>query len=396
DVRLRAAKVPSDGVRQYFYLSLRFSTNLRASLQVMIYNKGLNLSSFTISGGKMDSGQIVNHISIDTQNISMSMTFLHHLWGAPLKVILAFILIVNELGVATLLGFVVLLVLIPINYVLAAQMGRFQKIGLGISDERLKNTNEMLQGMKLLKLYAWEGWFGELIERIRTREVSVKVKTALLNALVFFITTCTTTIVALVMFVSYVKVSGKELTASKAFASLALINLMKVPLFLLPVMVRTVVNARVSTKRLLPYLLAPEISHLRDEAPVCVIEEDEESPSPEEFKMVPLKPTMDDSTPSPGSPTIEISVKFSKDSTKKKKKKDDTKQKSSADPDFCIPPRIAVVINDASFTWNPEADQPTISNVDVNVPKGKLTMIVGPVGSGKSSLVMYKLLDFIH
>ena len=158
-------------------------------------------------------------------------------------------------------------------------------------------------------------------------------------------------------------------------------------------MVRTVVNARVSTKRLLPYLLAPEISHLRDEAPLCVIEEDEESPSSEEFKMVPLKPTKDDTPPSPGSPTIEVSVKFSKDS---EKKKDDTKPKSSTDPDFCITPRIAVVINDASFTWDPEADQPIISNVDVNVPKGKLTMIVGPVGSGKSSLVMYKLPDFIH
>ena len=86
----------------------------------------------------------------------------------------------------------------------------------------------MLQGIKLLKLYAWEGWFCDLIEGIRSREISVKIKTALINALVSFLTTCTTTVVALVMFVSYVKVSGKELTASKAFASLALINLMKV------------------------------------------------------------------------------------------------------------------------------------------------------------------------
>ena len=98
----------------------------------------------------------------------------------------------------------------------------------GISDDRLKNTNELLQGMKLLKLYAWEGWFCDLVEEIRSREVVVKVKTALLNALVFFVTTCTTTIVALVMFASYVKISGKDLTAEKAFASLALINLMKV------------------------------------------------------------------------------------------------------------------------------------------------------------------------
>jgi ABC-type multidrug transport system fused ATPase/permease subunit len=160
----------------------------------------------------------------------------------------------------------------------------------------------------------------------------------------------------------------------------------QVPLFIFPMLVRTVVNARVSTKRLLPYLLAPEISHLRDEAPVCVIEDDEESPSPEEFKMAPLKSNKDPK-PTPGSPTINVSVKFSKDHLEVE---DDTEPKASTDPDFCIPPSIAVVINDASFTWDPEAAKPTISNIDVNVPKGKLTMIVGPVGSGKSSLVRFK------
>ena len=372
-------------INYYFYLALRFSMNIRACLQVMIYNKSLNLSSFTISGGKMDSGQIVNHISTDTQNIAMSMTFLHNGWAAPLKITLALILLINELGVAVLLGFLVLLVLIPINYFLAAKMGLYQKLGLGISDDRLKNANEMLQGMKLLKLYAWEGFFCELIEGIRTREISVKVKTALLNALVTFVTTCTTTIVALVMFTSYVKLTGNELTASKAFTSLALLNLMKVPLFIFPMLVRTVVNARVSTKRLLPYLLAPEISHLRDEAPVCVINDDEEGPSPEEFKMVPLKST-NEPKPQPGSPTINVNVKFSKDPPEVK---DDSQPEAStrAAPDFCIPPSIAVVINNASFTWDPEATQPTISDIDVNVPKGKLTIVVGPVGSGKSSLV---------
>lgn len=80
----------------------------------------------------MDSGQVVNHISTDAQNISMSMVFLHNGWAAPLKIFLALILIVNELGVAALLGFLVLLVLIPVNYILASKMGRFQKKGLGI------------------------------------------------------------------------------------------------------------------------------------------------------------------------------------------------------------------------------------------------------------------------
>lgn len=81
----------------------------------------------------MDSGQVVNHISTDAQNISMSMMFLHNGWAALLKIFLALMLTINELGVAALLGFLVLLVLIPVNYILAAKMGQFQKKGLGIS-----------------------------------------------------------------------------------------------------------------------------------------------------------------------------------------------------------------------------------------------------------------------
>ena len=80
----------------------------------------------------MDSGKIVNHISTDAQNIAMSMTFLHNVWAAPLKIFIAIGLVVNELGVAALVGVVVLLVLIPANYVLAAKMGKFQKMGLGM------------------------------------------------------------------------------------------------------------------------------------------------------------------------------------------------------------------------------------------------------------------------
>ena len=80
----------------------------------------------------MDSGKIVNHISTDAQNIAMSMTFLHNGWAAPLKIFIAIGLVVNELGIAALIGVAVLLVLIPANYVLAAKMGKFQKMGLGM------------------------------------------------------------------------------------------------------------------------------------------------------------------------------------------------------------------------------------------------------------------------
>lgn len=79
----------------------------------------------------MDSGQIVNHISTDAQNITMSVTFLHNAWSAPLMLLLALAMIVNELGIAAVFGFLVLLILVPVNYYLATKMGIYQKKGLG-------------------------------------------------------------------------------------------------------------------------------------------------------------------------------------------------------------------------------------------------------------------------
>lgn len=40
------------------------------------------------------------------------------------------------------------------------------------SNERLKQTNEMLRGIKLLKLYAWEDIFCSRVEKTRRKEMT--------------------------------------------------------------------------------------------------------------------------------------------------------------------------------------------------------------------------------
>lgn len=40
------------------------------------------------------------------------------------------------------------------------------------SNERLKQTNEMLRGIKLLKLYAWENIFCSRVEKTRRKEMT--------------------------------------------------------------------------------------------------------------------------------------------------------------------------------------------------------------------------------
>lgn len=50
-------------------------------------------------------------------------------------------------------------------------------------DDRIKLMNEILNGIKVLKLYAWELSFKEKILQIRQKELNVLRKTAYLSAL---------------------------------------------------------------------------------------------------------------------------------------------------------------------------------------------------------------------
>lgn len=50
-------------------------------------------------------------------------------------------------------------------------------------DQRIKLMNEILNGIKVLKLYAWENSFKEKVLAIRQNELNVLRKTAYLGAL---------------------------------------------------------------------------------------------------------------------------------------------------------------------------------------------------------------------
>lgn len=49
--------------------------------------------------------------------------------------------------------------------------------------------------------------------------------------------------------------------------------------------------------------------------------------------------------------------------------------------------RPAVKMERASFNWDPEANIPTLTDINLQIPHGALVTVVGKVGSGKSSLL---------
>jgi ATP-binding cassette, subfamily C (CFTR/MRP), member 1 len=86
------------------------------------------------------------------------------------------------LGVAVFAGLGVMLLMIPLSGFIAAKLRDLQIVQMKIKDERVKSINEILNGMKVLKLYAWEPSFEKLILGTREKEMVVLRKAALYNA----------------------------------------------------------------------------------------------------------------------------------------------------------------------------------------------------------------------
>ncbi|KFP36442.1 Canalicular multispecific organic anion transporter 2, partial [Chlamydotis macqueenii] len=127
-------------------------------------------------------------------------------------------------------------------------------------DSRIKLMNEILGGIKVLKLYAWEPSFSEKVLEIRKNELRVLKKAAYLNSLSTFAWISAPFLVALTTFSVYVSVDEKNiLDAEKAFVSLSLFNILKFPLSMLPQVISNIVQTSVSLKRIQQFLSHDEL-----------------------------------------------------------------------------------------------------------------------------------------
>uniref|UniRef100_A0A286Y1X5 ATP binding cassette subfamily C member 9 n=1 Tax=Cavia porcellus TaxID=10141 RepID=A0A286Y1X5_CAVPO len=308
-----------------YYVTIETGINLRGALLAMIYNKILRLSTSNLSMGEMTLGQINNLVAIETNQLMWFLFLCPNLWAMPVQIIMGVILLYNLLGSSALVGAAVIVLLAPIQYFIATKLAEAQKSTLDYSTERLKKTNEILKGIKLLKLYAWEHIFCKSVEETRMKELSSLKSFALYTSLSIFMNAAIPIAAVLATFVTHAYASGHNLKPAEAFASLSLFHILVTPLFLLSTVVRFAVKAIISVQKLNEFLLSDEIG--------------------------------DDSWR-----TGEGSLPF--ESCKK---------------------HTGVVTN-GYFSWG--SGLATLSNIDIRIPTGQLTMIVGQVGCGKSSLLL--------
>ncbi|XP_075889870.1 ATP-binding cassette sub-family C member 3 isoform X2 [Nelusetta ayraudi] len=245
-------------LHRHFHYCFVTGMNVRTAIIGAIYRKALVITNAAKRSSTV--GEIVNLMSVDAQRFMDLTTFLNMLWSAPLQIILALYFLWQNLGPSVLAGVAVMVMLIPLNAVIAMKTRAFQVEQMQHKDARIKLMNEILNGIKVLKLYAWETSFRDKVLAIRQKELNVLRKTAYLGAVSTMAWTSAPFLVALTTFAVYVTVDENNiLDAEKAFVSLSLFNILRFPLNMLPQVISSMVQANVSLKRIQAFLSHDEL-----------------------------------------------------------------------------------------------------------------------------------------
>ncbi|KAF0689985.1 Aste57867_18629 [Aphanomyces stellatus] len=241
--------------RQYMYYVKETGLRFRSALVDHVFAKALRLSARAQQ--RRSTGEITNLMSIDAARLQRLTVDLHTVWVVPYLMVIACFLLYAELGYSFIAGVAVILLVIPITLCLSRLMKRLQAALMDVKDSRVKLCYEVLAGIKVIKLQAWELSFTSRVMAYRTDELA-KFRTYIFaQSFSSAIYNGVPSLVAMASFVTYV-LAGNTLDVSTALTSLALFNVLRFPLFKLPQVVNSIVEASVSVGRLRDFFLDQE------------------------------------------------------------------------------------------------------------------------------------------
>ncbi len=84
---------------------------MRTALRAAVYRKALKLSSEARQN--MNTGDLVNYMSVDTQKLGDLLSYLHMVWSGVLQLAICLGFLFYFIGVSALAGFVVMIIVIP-------------------------------------------------------------------------------------------------------------------------------------------------------------------------------------------------------------------------------------------------------------------------------------------
>ncbi|KAF9204160.1 Canalicular multispecific organic anion transporter 1, partial [Podila verticillata] len=372
---------------QYQNICFQCSICARGVFNSLIYRKALRLSSTNKQEGM---GSIVNHTSIDVDNVLRLFVIFHTLWSSIVGVVIALVLLYQQVQYAMFASLGVTFGVAVVGGFISSMTGKVYEQMSVKNDHRMKLVNELVNHIKSIKLYAWERYFVRHISEARLKQ---------LNSLRLFniIVTIQLTIYnvgtplsafALLTLYSYTAPPGAPLNLEKIFTSLILLNMLDDPLSYLANTISHITSGHVSYVRLRTSLESEEIN------PANV--ERHPNASLSEIACEVNNGTFDWYSPEA---IKKLEEKRKKEAIDTMRNKTDVTEADQKDEMIAIDEKSGMAGSDAisestAASIKEKNDEsasdtlgPFLRNVSLSIKRGSLTAIIGRVGEGKSSLV---------
>lgn len=319
---------------QFWHTSSQLMAKVRGAYVEAIYRKSLNLHARVaqISGG----GKAANLMSVDTERIVDAIDVIHEIWSGCITIAVGIYLLYAQLGIVFLASIVSVVICFILTPLTSRGMGTKQGNWSAFTDERVDLTTSIISDIKGAKLSAYEDVLHAKVCRARAKELSAR---STLMKQVTGVITFTNSAGEMMGFFTFVtlivvdRLSGSnQFDLNTVFTTLTIFLLIRRPLFQLGQQYASLLQARSSMERIQTFLTSEEKPDVRS-----AIGEDMNAGS--------AAPTGSDGQAL----------------------------------------RHAAIFKNASLGW---AEETVLANVNIEIPAGKLTMVCGQLGQGKSTLLL--------
>ncbi|TPX76311.1 hypothetical protein CcCBS67573_g02441 [Chytriomyces confervae] len=324
-----------------WWFTNRLGVQLRLAFVAAIYKKCMRLSVSHTSS----SGYIVNLVANDVARFEEASNFFLFIAIGPVLLFVVTALIYNQIGNAAFVASGATLLVIPIQGYVSRLFGVYRRAVVAPRDARLKYISDMLNGIMMVKLYAWEKPLMANVDELRQEEIGSMRKANTLRAINLSFYQMFSCLIELFAFGSY-HLMGGVLTPSKVFTTVVLLQSLKWNMgFRFPTGLQFTIESLVSFRRIQKFLLLTEIEHLAPDNSKDEVSSD---------AVISLK-----------------SVSFSWPMSPLTGSEFETSDKMPTGEDADKAHGVRSILSDISF----------------DMKEGQMIVVIGPVGSGKSSLL---------
>ena len=219
------------------------------ALQFLGYSKLLRLG--TPSDAAL--GQFITFVAADHERIQEGCVMGPLFIGAPVTLAMSMVYAIYLVGPSALVGFVIVILFIPLMAGIAKLQSHYRERVVSITDKRVTSMKEIIDAMRLIKMYAWEESFLSRILEVRNKEVWELTKANFTVSVTRTVAPCISIFATFGTFI-VMTLCGVELGTTTAFTILSIFTNLQFPIDTLPYAVKNISEANVGFGRLQQFL----------------------------------------------------------------------------------------------------------------------------------------------